>query len=290
MRRAAAAKEDPADEDKGPRRGTRVRTPTIFYRDTSFNGNQRENTTQGHIVGAPEAKTQPDAAALAAARMNSPPVVGANDPRAIMRARAGANPSPSPAAIRADMQNTEGRTNTSKPKALKPSANPKFGLPELLKGMQKTIEGTNTTIKHRIQGDAYTAVYMTEVNNKSFVLKIQLRSNKTPWQITTEFSAMRALSKADPSLQIQKIVAYGSPADENPSDKIRYYGLLTQFAGPDMLKISQNGTLPECKILEICLVVANTLQNIHNLDWVHRDIKPENITQDGTIIDFGCCE
>lgn len=281
----------------GAERAVRTRTQTPLFKDSSFVGNGRENPRDAplpSVVPATEneeseheateefstddepALESPAAAKTKACKQpkgkTQPPDAG--KPLANLGSRGRRS------AARSNTSYTEGRTSTNNPMKPKPGARSENCLPNFTK-TTITVESKKFKIGPVISQVWHTSIYLTE--DGQFVLKFQLRSNATPYQITTESHALRSLRNVR---HMQQYVAYGQPEGYG-----NCYVLVTGNGGLDMLKISEDGVLPEKKILDICLQIAQGLKQLHKTNTVHRDIKPDNIvTKDevATLIDFGC--
>ena len=125
-------------------------------------------------------------------------------------------------------------------------------------------------------------------------IKVQARAKKTVYQVTTEYSTLRALhAKPNPQLHIQTPIAYGCHNDEA-------YILVTKLLGPNLLSLvpKSGAAVPAKTLLLLALQGLPLLEALHTTGYVHRDIKPDNIVICSNskgkdqlfLIDFGTAE
>ena len=276
----------------GGERGARTRTKTKLFGDSSFAGNRRENSRDAPAPAA-LSDSENEASDEEYAGENgtddvltlSPLPAAGNEASDEVRAETEKSPAASGAkgrrsAARSNTSYTGGRTSTNNPMKPKPGTPSKDCLQDFTTSTI-TVESKRFTIGPVISKVWHTSIYFTQ--DRNFVLKFQLRSPGTPYQITTESHALRSLRNVQ---YMQQYVAYGQPEGYG-----NCYVLVTGNGGLDMLKSSVDGVLTEKQILDICRQIAEGPKQLHERDMVHRDIKPDNIvTKDGvaTLIDFGC--
>lgn len=123
-------------------------------------------------------------------------------------------------------------------------------------------------------------------------IKVQPRGKKTVYQVTTEYTTLRALhAKPHANLHIQTPLGYGCHQDAA-------YVLVSGLLGPNVLSlVPASGAISPRTVLLLALQGVPLLEALHTNGYVHRDIKPDNIVispgKSGDqlyLIDFGTAE
>ena len=135
----------------------------------------------------------------------------------------------------------------------------------------------------------------TNISNKEKVfIKVQPRSSKTIFQITTEEHILTHLERNKCDQLSQKRIAYGVySSDKHPAQR---YILVTSLHGKDLTSLSPIQDMNELK--QTMKSAIDAIESIHKCGILHRDIKHENLVfekyteKKGNvfIIDYGIAE
>lgn len=131
-------------------------------------------------------------------------------------------------------------------------------------------------------------------NNEKVFIKVQPRSKKTIFQITTEDHILTHLKNNNCDQLSQKRIAYGLyQSDKHPAER---YILVTSLHGKDLTSLS---AIQDMNVLKQTMKSAiDAIESIHKCGIVHRDIKHENLVFEKytekkgnvNIIDYGIAE
>ena len=110
------------------------------------------------------------------------------------------------------------------------------------------------------------------VAGDNVVMKVQVSSKKTVWEIPTERYIMRMLGRLIPEdTQIQRCLCYGRINDD-------VYVLVSDMLGRDLsVLVKDAGSFPASHAMRAVLSVCTELRRMHDVGVLHRDIKPDNI-------------